>query len=405
MVSVSERIETDVAVVGGGPAGLVAAVALATGGLSTALITGRATRADNRTTALLAGSVNALASLGVWATCQDAAAPLKALRIVDDTRRLWRAPEVRFEAAELGLPAFGWNIENRNLIAALSARADEMPNVVRVENDASALDLDRTGAMLSLAGGGSVRARLIVAADGRRSLCRRAAGIETDLWDYPQAALTLNFGHTRPHSDTSTEFHTEQGPFTLVPLPGLRSSLVCVVSPEEAAALRPLSHAALAEEIERRSHSILGKVVLEQDRGIFPLAAETARRFGANRVVLVGEAAHVIPPIGAQGLNLGIRDAATIAELTVEARRAGNDIGSPAVTERYDRLRRADVGSRTIAVDLLNRTLLSDLLPAQALRGLGLYMLDRIPPLRQAVMREGIAPAASQPRLIRGEAL
>lgn len=405
MDRVSERIEADVAVIGGGPAGLIAALALAAGGLSTAFVTGRSTRADNRTTALLAGSVNALDALDVWATCEGAAAPLKALRIVDDTQRLWRAPEVRFEAAELGLPAFGWNIENRHLIAALSARAGEMPNLVRVENDASALDVEGTRATVSLAGGGSVRARLIVAADGRHSLCRQAAGIETDRRDYPQAALTLNFGHARPHGDTSTEFHTEQGPFTLVPLPGLRSSLVCVVSPEEAAALRPLSHAALAEEIERRSHSILGKVALEQERGIFPLAVETARRFGANRVVLVGEAAHVIPPIGAQGLNLGIRDAATIAELAVDARRAGNDIGAHAVTEQYDRLRRADVASRTIAVDLLNRTLLSNLLPAQGLRGLGLYLLDRIPPLRHAVMREGIAPAASQPRLIRGETL
>ena len=399
------RIETEAAVVGGGPAGLVAAVALAAGGVPTAFVTGRAARSDNRTSALLVGSVKALDALGVWADCREHAAPLKTLRIVDDTRRLWRAPEVRFDAAELGLEAFGWNIENRHLVRALAARAQSMPDLVRIENDATALDLDGERARLSLAGGGGIDARLIVAADGRNSLCRAAAGIDTDQWAYPQTALTLSFVHARPHRDTSTEFHTEQGPFTLVPLPGLRSSLVCVVAPDEAARLKPFSHAALAEEIERRSHSILGKISIEEGRGAFPLAAQTARRFAGNRVALIGEAAHVIPPIGAQGLNLGIRDAATIAELAVEARRAGDDIGGRVVTDQYDSLRRSDVESRTLAVDLLNRSLLSDLLPAQGLRGIGLYLLDRVGPLRRTIMREGIAPSLAQPRLLRGEAL
>jgi 2-octaprenyl-6-methoxyphenol hydroxylase len=399
------RIEAEVAVVGGGPAGLIAAVALAAGGIPTAFVTGRKATADNRTTALLAGSVTALDALGVWPACRDLAAPLKVLRIVDDTRRLWRAPEVRFEAAELELEAFGWNIQNRHLVAALGARADQMVNLVRIENDVTALELGDRGATLSLAGGGLVAARLVVAADGRRSLCREAAGIDTEHCSYPQIALTFSLSHARPHRDTSTEFHTEQGPFTLVPLPGLRSSVVCVVAPGEAVRMKTLSHAALAADIERRSHSILGKLSVEQDRGAFPLAIETARRFAANRVALVGEAAHVIPPIGAQGLNLGIRDAATIAELAVDARHDGNDIGATAVTDRYDAQRRVDVGSRTFAVDLLNRTLLSGLLPAQGVRGLGLYLLDRVPPLRRAVMREGIAPAAAQPRLLRGRAL
>ena len=405
MNSENGRIDAEVAVVGGGPAGLVAAVALAAAGLSTAFITGRTGRTDNRTSALLVGSVRALDTLGIWEGCREQAAPLKTLRLVDDTRRLWRAPEVRFEAAELGLEAFGWNIENRHLLTALAARVQSLPDLVRIDNDATALEFDDDHALLSLAGGGSVRARLIVAADGRRSLCRTAVGIETDQRDYPQTAVTLNFAHARPHRDTSTEFHTEQGPFTLVPLPGLRSSLVCVVTPDEAARLKPLSHGALAEEIERRAHSILGKVSVEEGRGAFPLSAETARRFAASRVALVGEAAHVIPPIGAQGLNLGIRDAATIAELAVEARRHGGDIGAHAVTDQYDRLRRGDVESRTLAVDLLNRSLLSDLLPAQGLRGLGLYLLDRVGPLRRTIMREGIAPSLSQPRLLRGEAL
>jgi 2-octaprenyl-6-methoxyphenol hydroxylase len=148
----------------------------------------------------------------------------------------------------------------------------------------------------------------------RRSLCRAAAGIQTDGRSYPQTALTFNLRHTRPHHDTSTEFHTESGPFTLVPLPGERSSVVCVVEPAEAERIAALDGAALDREIERRSHSILGKVAVEPGRGVFALSVATARRFGVNRIALVGEAAHLIPPIGAQGLNLGLRDAACIGE-------------------------------------------------------------------------------------------
>jgi 2-octaprenyl-6-methoxyphenol hydroxylase len=400
-----KQIDAEAAVVGGGPAGLVAAIALAAGGVTTAFVTGRPGRTDNRTSALLAASVMALDTLGVWTDCRAQAAPLRRLRIVDDTTRLWRAPEVRFDAAELGIEAFGWNVENRHLVAALGARVRILPDLTIIEDDATELDLDGARARLALSGGGSVTARLVVAADGRQSLCRSAAGIDTEQWRYPQTAVTLNFAHTRPHHDTSTEFHTEQGPFTVVPLPGKRSSLVCVVTPDEAARLKSLDNGALAAEIEQRAHSILGKVEVEDSRGVFPLTAQTARRFGVNRVALIGEAAHVIPPIGAQGLNLGIRDAATIAEMAVEAHRQGKDIGSQSVVEAYDAARRGDVGSRTLAVDLLNRTLLSDLLPAQGLRGIGLYLLDRIGPLRRTIMREGIAPSISQPRLLRGEAL
>jgi len=161
----------------------------------------------------------------------------------------------------------------------------------------------------------------------------------------------------------------------------------------------------LNDEIEQRSNSFLGKIAVEPGRGIFPLAVETVRSFGQSRIALIGEAAHLIPPIGAQGLNLGLRDAACIGELVVSARRDGGDVGAPDLLARYDALRRADVKSRTFAVDLLNRTLLSDFLPVQSARGLALYLIDRIGPLRRAVLREGVAPAASQPRLMRGEVL
>jgi 2-octaprenyl-6-methoxyphenol hydroxylase len=395
--------ECDVAVVGGGPAGLTAAIALASAGVETALIS-KAPPADNRTTALLSGSVAALDALSVWPLCAAQAAPLTAIRIIDATARLLRAPEVLFEAAEIGLEAFGHNIENRHLITALERRAGQLGSLQRIAATVTAIDPGGDAVMIRLDDGGSVQTRLVVGADGRKSLCREAARIQITRREYPQAALTLNLGHTRPHDGVSTEFHTESGPFTLVPLPGLRSSLVCVLEPDAAAELGALDAPALSAEIERRGHSILGKISVEQGRGVFPLAVETAQSFGCDRIALIGEAAHVIPPIGAQGLNLGLRDAATIAELVVEAREAGCDIGSPDLLARYDGMRRADVITRTAAVDVLNRSLLSDFLPVQGARGFGLYLLNRIGPLRRAVMREGVEPAI-QPRLMRGEAL
>jgi 2-octaprenyl-6-methoxyphenol hydroxylase len=395
----------EVAIVGGGPVGLTAAIALAGAGVETALVARPAGAPDNRTTALLASSVTALDTLGVWQHCRDAAAPLRVMRIIDDTGRLLRAPEVHFAASEIGLDAFGFNIENRFLLAALNARARALASLTFIEDQAQALAIADTGVTVELAHGDPLIASLAIGADGRRSLCRQAAGITTDAQRYRQTALTFNLGHQRPHQDSSTEFHTPTGPFTLVPLPGLRSSLVLVVDPGEAARIAALAEAELAAEIERRSHSILGKIAPEPGHGAFPLAIETARRFAVARVALVGEAAHLLPPIGAQGLNLGLRDAATIGELVVAARRNGDDVGAAELADRYDRSRRTDVTSRALAVDLLNRSLLSDFLPLQGARGLSLFLMQRIGPLRRAVMREGVAPSSAQPRLMRGEAL
>jgi 2-octaprenyl-6-methoxyphenol hydroxylase len=383
----------DVAIVGGGPAGLAAAIALSQTGATTALIARQVPYADNRTTALLGGSVGFLQALDVWPRCKDEAAALRTMRLVDDTRRLIRAPEVRFSAEEIGLDEFGYNIENRLLLGALEQRAAELPALTRFDDEAESVCPIDTRVVIGTAKRKSFSARLVVGADGRQSLCREAAGIAVKRRELNQAALTFNISHSRQHRNISTEFHTTQGPCVFVPLPGERSSVVWVAAPSEAERLIALGDEELSEFVETRSHSILGAIRVEPGRHLFPLAIEQSRQFARDRIALVGEAAHVIPPIGAQGLNMGLRDAADIADIVRDAIASGEDPGTPRVLGRYDRARRSDVLSRTFAIDLANRSLLSDFLPVQSLRAAGLHLIDALGPLRRLAMREGLAPS------------
>jgi 2-octaprenyl-6-methoxyphenol hydroxylase len=383
----------DVVVVGGGPAGLTAAIALAQIGANTALIARRAPYADNRTTALLGGSVDLLRELDVWPRCQDHAAPLRAMRLVDDTGRLIRAPEVLFCCDEIGLDAFGYNIDNRALTTALEQRASELSTLTRFDDEADAITPDDADVAIRTGQGKSLSARLVVGADGRQSLCREAAGIAVRRRDLHQAALTFNVSHSRPHRNISTEFHTPQGPCVFVPLPGERCSVVWVAAPKQAERLIALSDDELSVATETQSHSILGRIHVEPGRHLFPLGIEQPREFAHRRIALVGEAAHVLPPIGAQGLNMGLRDAADIAEIVRDAMLSGEDVGAPQVLKRYGSARRADVTSRTFAIDMANRSLLSDFLPMQTLRAAGLHLIGSIGPLRRLAMREGLAPS------------
>jgi 2-octaprenyl-6-methoxyphenol hydroxylase len=382
----------DVVVIGGGPAGLAAAVTLAQAGANIALIARHAPYADNRTTALLGGSVDLLQRLDVWPLCIDNAAALSTMRLVDDTGRLVRAPEVRFSSDEIGLDQFGYNIENRALMMALEQRAAEFPNLTRIDDDADTVCPEETEVAIRTRHGRSPSARLVVGADGRQSLCREAARIEVRRRDLKQAAVTFNISHSRPHRNISTEFHTTQGPCVFVPLPGDRCSVVWVAAPGDAERLTALADSELSEAAERQSHSILGRVTVEPGRHVFPLVIEQPGQFARDRIALVGEAAHVLPPIGAQGLNMGLRDAAGIADIVREAMLSGEDPGSPAVLDRYNSARRADVASRTFVIDMANRSLLSDFVPMQLLRAAGLHLIGSIGPLRRIAMREGLAP-------------
>jgi 2-octaprenyl-6-methoxyphenol hydroxylase len=401
----SEAAAPECCVVGTGPAGLSAALALAAAGSEVALVGPRVERQtsarDTRTAALFPGSVEFLRNLGVWEAVAPESAPLRAIRIVDDTGRLLRGPEVLFEAHEIGLDAFGYNVPNAALSAALQDAAANHHRVYTVETAAvTNVDIGDEQAAVRTTEGALVAAKLIVAADGRQSTCRSAAGIGTRSWAYEQSAIATSFAHRRPHDSVSTEFHRPAGPCTTVPLPGLSSSLVWVDRPAIAQRLTELPVAEFQEALEARLHGLLGTLAEIGPRRLFPLGGLTADRFGQNRVALVGETGHVMPPIGAQGLNLSLRDAATLADCVAEARRRGDDAGGPETLRRYHEARQADVTSRSLVVDALNRTLIADLLPVHLLRGAALHVVHAFAPLKHALIDQGLKPPGPLPRLM-----
>lgn len=399
----------DAAVIGAGPAGLITAISLASTGCSTVIagppFNPDPSRPDTRTTALLQASVRLLRNTGVWDFCAGDAAALRTIRLIDSTGRLLRAPEVTFDCAELGGEPFGYNIPNTALVAALYQRARAMGNIaVRETAGAEAVVPGDDAVTISFAEGDLITAALVAGADGRKSLCRTTAGIGTTGWTYPQKALAFNFDHSEPHEDCSNEFHCPAGPFTTVPLPGRASSLVWVETHAEADRLLALPEPNVIAIMEDKLQGLLGTITAIGPRAAFPLTGMTVNRYAASRIALVGEAAHVIPPIGAQGLNLGFRDAAALAECVSATRDTGGDPGNDKVLRAYDRARRADVSSRTFAVDLLNRSLISGFVPLHAARGLGLHLLNGFGPLRRFFMREGLAPQSGLPKLMQPSA-
>lgn len=396
----------DVAVVGAGPAGIAAALALAQIGADVALIgpappKSNAPSRETRTAALLASSVDLLKALQLWPALSPHAAPLKAIRIIDASRSLLRAPDIEFKASELGLEAFGYNIANTILVEALYARAQEILPAV-IPASATAITVDGTKALLALSEGPKLAARLVAGADGRRSICRISAGIDVTERCYDQAAVATSFRHTLPHRNVSTELHQEQGSVTTVPLPDPHnSSLIWVGSLAEIAALMRIDEASFGDALAERLDGLLGAISDIGARAEFKVAGLIADRLAAKRTVLLGEAAHILPPIGAQGLNLGLRDAAALADCVADALRGARDPGGEATLEAYRSARRLDVMTRTVGVDLLSRVLLTSLPPLQAARGIVLHGLNTLAPLRRAVMRLGLTPPTELPSLMR----
>ncbi len=388
----------DAIVAGAGPAGLAAAALLARDGKRTALVTGKApAEADPRTVALMQPSIRMLQYLDIWpGTLQAQTAPLRKLRLVDDTGSAIKAPTLSFDATELGEEVFGWNIPLSLLIPALRARAAEL-GVSFIEDEATGAVTGDGTIAVRLAGGPEVSGKVLIAADGRASRLRQAAGIGTDEWSYDQVAIATSFTHSAPHFDVSTEYHRPAGPFTTVPMPQNHSSLVWMERPARAAQLMTLDDATLAAEIQIACHGELGLVSDVGPRKAFPMRGLVARQFARNRTLLVGEAGHVVPPIGAQGLNMSLRDAAQAADLIL----ASADPGADAVMRDYDVLRRRDVRPRQQAIDLMNRSLLSGFLAMQGARATGLAMLQNFAPLRRFVMRRGLGTAGPLPHAMR----
>lgn len=383
----------DIAVVGAGPTGLTAALLLADQGYDVALVAPPA-RDDGRSVALLQSSLSILDGIACRDPVISAGSPLSTMRLVDDTGRLLHAPEISFKASELGYAAFGSSILTSSLTAVLRTRAAKFDNLKQISSEVVAVVPGDLGATLETGDAGSITATLVVGADGIRSTCRDASGLELKQWSYPQRALVTNFRHTRPHDDVSTEFHTKAGPFTLVPIGDRHCGLVWVDTPEVIDAWQDRDFKELAHEIERRSHHILGEVSVLDAPRTFPMSGGYLTAPAADRIALVGEAAHFFPPIGAQGLNLGLRDCAALAKAVG---RRNPDPGDQKTLQRYINARRYDVIGRTYAVDLLNRSLLIDFLPVQAARALGLTLADTVRPLRKLMMRLGmsVSPAGN----------
>jgi 2-octaprenyl-6-methoxyphenol hydroxylase len=385
-----------VIVAGAGPAGLAAAALLAKEGMATALVA-PAPAEDPRTVALMQPSIQLLRYLDIWPGNLEAqTAPLRKLRIIDDTGSLIVAPNLEFESQELNLEAFGWNIPLGLLLPALRKRAEDL-GVTFVNATATGARSSGDAIHLALSNATEISASLCLAADGANSAMRKAAGIATDTWSYDQTAIATSFTHSMGHGNISTEYHKSSGPFTTVPLPENRSSLVWMERPARAEALMAMSDGELAAEIQIETHGELGLVSNLGPRKSFPMKGLTARQFAKDRVILIGEAAHVVPPIGAQGLNMSLRDAALAADLIL----ASKDSGSESLLAEYNALRRAEVLPRQQLIDLMNKSLLLGLLPLEGARALGLSALHYVGPLKRFIMEHGMQPKRNLPYAMR----
>jgi len=394
-----ERIDTEILVAGGGIAGLAATARLAAAGFGVVCVDpapADGPGADWRTTAFLQPAVDTLARAGAWEAMAPSAAALWTMRLVDAGGA---AREVRetadFEAREVMDQPFGWNVPNTAIRAALLGCLAKLPGARLIAGDRIEGVLSRdAGAVARLGGGTQVRARLVLAADGRDSALREAAGIAARRWHYGQKALVFAVTQPRPHGGVSTEIHRTGGPLTLVPMPDRDgrpcSAVVWMVPGRRAAELHGLDDGALGAALTAETMGLFGPLEVAGPRALWPIIGQLAARLAEGRLALVAEAAHVIPPIGAQGLNMSLADIEALARLAEEARAKGADIGGPAVLAAYQRARWPEMASRVAGIDILNRAARAEALPLRDLRRAGLKLIHDIPALRHAAMRWGL---------------
>jgi 2-octaprenyl-6-methoxyphenol hydroxylase len=396
-------------VAGGGLNGLLLGIACAGAGLGVAVVDRQDPAAmldagfDGRSSAIAYGSQQVLAALGLWPRVAAEAAPILEIRVADDNAPLFLHYDHRELETEEPL---GWIVENRVLRRALVEHARSLPSLALV----APLAVDRVlassdAASASLSDGRQLRARLVAAADGAQSPLRHAAGIRTIEWRYPQTAIVMTVRHQRPHAGIAVEQFLPAGPFAILPMTGNRSSIVWTEREELAPRLMGLSDGEFAAELAARFGDFLGPIEPVGPRWSYPVGLMLAERYVDRRLALVGEAAHLIHPIAGQGLNLGIRDVAALAEIIIDQRRLGLDIGDAAALRRYQEWRRLDTMLLAAVTDGLNRLFSNSIAPLRLARDLGLAAVNRLPPLKRFLMRDAMGITGTLPRLLRGQKL
>ena len=405
-------LQADIVISGGGMVGLSLGLALAQGGFRTVVadIAPPAIqldpRFDGRVSALAYASIRMYRALGVWEALEKDAQPIREILVTDGAPGRAASPfSLHFDAAEVGAPQLGAIVENRHIRVALQARAALEPNLIQIAPAAvTRVDRAATSVTAALANGESVAAALAIAADGRVSPLRDAAGIKTIGWSYPQIGIVATVEHERPHNGVAYEHFLPAGPFAILPMTGSRSSLVWTEEKTKAPALLALDEDRFNEELARRFGAHLGAVKVTGPRWSYPLSFHIARDFVKPRFALAGDCAHGIHPIAGQGLNLGLKDAAALAEVLLDAARLGQDIGALDVLKRYERWRRFDSVTLAASTDALNRLFSNDIAPLRALRDIGMGIVDSIGPARRFFMRHAGGDVGKLPRLMRGEA-
>lgn len=396
-----ERI--DILVVGGGLAGMAAAARLASDGFSVTLADRAAppptdtvlAGADLRTTAFLQPAIETLRRAGAWEAMGARAEALWTMRILDAGGRENVARETAdFDSGEVGDRPFGWNVQNAAARAALQDRLAALGVPVRAPAALEALTLREDAALARLGDGTAVRARLVIGADGRDSAVRRFAGVSARRWDYGQKALVFAVSHPRPHGGVSTEIHRAGGPFTLVPMQDHdgrhMSSVVWMAPAAEADRLAAMNDAAFHDALNDRGLDVLGRLERVGRMAAWPIIGQVSAAMTARRTALIAEAVHVIPPIGAQGLNMSLADLEDLAARLTSARERGEDIGGPALLSAYARRRQPETLARVAGVDALNRAARAEAQPLRDLRRLGLAAVARLPLARRLAMRIGM---------------